>query len=373
MNNPDKPANHHYGVILAGGRGTRFWPRSRRQHPKQLMELWGGSSLLQQTVDRLSSLIPLQNVWVFTSESLAQEVHRQLPEIPRFQVIAEPVQRNTAPCAGLAAELISLRDPEAVLGVFPSDHAVLKPAAFRKVATLAFRRATLGEIVVLGIRPRWPETGYGYMEFAEPPVVSPPKAIPVKQFREKPNIALARRYVRAKRYFWNSGMFFWKASVIRAALHRYLPKTAEALSSIATRMISGKAIHQGGSRNLQLLLKQFYPACENISVDYAVLEKTTGVVGIPCEIGWNDMGSWRAVYDLLPRDNQGNVLRSEALLVDSGGLYVDAPGRLVGAVGVNDLVIVETGDALLVVRRDRAQDVSRLVNELEKSGRKDLL
>ena len=373
MNNSNDPASHLYAVILAGGRGTRFWPRSRRRYPKQLMDLWGASSLLQQTVERLSPLIPLRNVWVFTNEFLAGAVRRQLPRIPRSQVIAEPVQRNTAPCAGLAAELISLRDPEAVLGVFPSDHAVLNPTAFRKVATLAFRRASRGEIVVLGIRPRWPETGYGYMEFSERPVVNPPKALPIKQFREKPNVVVARRYLRAKRFFWNSGMFFWRASVIRTALHRYLPKTAEVVSNIAGRMSKGKTTHQGANRYLHSLLKEFYPACQNISVDYAVLEKATGVVGIPCEIGWNDMGSWRAIYDLLPRDHQGNVLRSEALLVDSSGLYVDAPGKLVGVVGMNDLVIVETGDALLVARRDRAQDVSRLVSELEKSGREDLL
>src|ERR1019366_4256363 len=173
-----------------------------------------------------------------------------------------------------------------------------------------------------------------------------------------------------KRFFWNSGMFFWKASVIREALGRYLPKTAEALAIIGSRLASQK---KPTGERLRRLLRELYPACQNISVDYAVLEKAPSVVGIPCEIGWNDVGSWRAVYDLLPHDARGNVLRSEGLLVDSSGLYVDVPGKLVGVVGLKDLVVVETGDALLIAHRDRAQEVSRLVQELEKIGRDDLL
>jgi mannose-1-phosphate guanylyltransferase len=370
MRNQSKPATHLYAVILAGGRGTRFWPSSRRRYPKQLMKLWGQASLLQQTVERLSPLIPPQRVWVFTNGILSREVVSQLPAVPRSQIIAEPVQRNTAPCAGLAAELISARDPEAVLGVFPSDQAVLNPALFRKVAALAFQHARRGEIVVLGIRPRWPETGYGYMEFAQAPSISPLQALPVKRFREKPDVSAARRYLRAQRFFWNSGMFFWKASVIREALRRYLPQTAETLATIAHRL---ERQEKPGGNALRRLLKELYPSCQNISVDYAVLEKAPGVVGIPCEIGWNDVGSWRAVYDLLPHDEAGNVLRSEGLLLDSSGLYVDVPGKFVGVVGLKDLVVVETGDALLIATRDRAQEVSRLVSELEKSGRDDLL
>jgi mannose-1-phosphate guanylyltransferase len=361
-------ANHLYAVVLAGGRGTRFWPRSRRRQPKQLMSFGDGRTLLQQTVDRLSPLIPPQNVWVFTNQFLATAVTRQLRDVPRAQVIAEPTQRNTAPCAGLAAELISAKDPEAILAVLPSDHAVLKPAAFRKIIRLAAQHAKRGEIVVLGIRPRWPETGYGYMEFSKAPALSPPRALPVKRFREKPTLPVAQRYVAAKRFFWNSGMFFWKASVIRDALRRYLPETAAVLSSIGER-----ANRTSSAARLTKVLNELYPSCQNISVDYAVLEKASNVVGIPCDIGWNDLGSWQAVYDLLPHEGNGNVMRSEGLLLDASGLYVDVPGKLVAAVGVQNLVIVETADALLIVPRDRAQQVSRLVGELEKAGRDDLL
>lgn len=359
-------SKHLHAVILAGGRGTRFWPRSRRRTPKQLMSFGNGRTLLQQTVDRLGSLIPPSNVWIFTNQLLAKAVSRQLPEVPNSQIIAEPVQRNTAPCAGLAAELILAKDPEAVLGVFPSDHAVLKAAAFRNVVRLAEQQARLGNIVVLGIRPRWPETGYGYMEFANVPQMNPPRAVPVKQFREKPKMAVAQRYLRAKRFFWNSGMFFWKAAVIRDALRAHLPETSAVLSSIGKRAC-------GKSGSVTRVLNELYPSCQNISVDYAVLEKASNVVGIPCDIGWNDLGSWQAVYDLLPHDQNANVLRSQALLLDSDGLYVDVPGKIVGAVGVRNLVIVETGDALLIVPRERAQDVTRLVGEIEKAGREELL
>ena len=362
--------NHLHAVILAGGRGTRFWPRSRRNFPKQLMSFGDGPSLLQQTVERLEPLIPLENIWIFTNQYLSKQVAKQLPGVPRNQIIAEPMQRNTAPCAGLAAELILAKDPDAILGVFPSDHAVLQPARFLKTVQLAAKQAESGKIVVLGIHPRWPETGYGYMEFGQIPKINPLKAVPVKQFREKPSLDVAVRYLRAKKFYWNSGMFFWKATVIRDAIRNFLPETASVLREIGTRVAK---IKSPTPTRIEKVLNEFYPKCQNISVDYAVLEKAKNVVGIPCEIGWNDLGSWQAVYELHPRDTNQNVLRSEGLIIESSGLYVDVPGKLVGVVGLKDLVIVDSGDALLVVHRDRAQDVSRLVAELEKSGKHHLL
>ena len=361
---------HLYGVILAGGRGTRFWPRSRKLYPKQLMNLWGDQSLLQQTVARLAPLIPAKKIWVFTNEWLEKEVIRQLPAVPRAQIIAEPAQRNTAPCAGLAAELIGRHDPDAVLGLFPADHLIAKPRAFLRVVRVAARQAALGNIVVLGIAPRWPETGYGYMEFPARPMHRNARAIPIRQFREKPVLAVARRYLRAGRFFWNSGMFFWKASIFRDELGTHLPNTAQALHEIAQRATSRGGIER---RRLQQALRQLYPSCENISVDYAVLEKARRVVGIPCEFGWSDVGSWNAVYDFSRPDAHGNVLRSEALLVGSSGLFVDVPGKLVAGIGLEDLVVVETKDALLICRREQAQRVSDVVKLLEQSGRNQLL
>lgn len=374
MSTRRKPAGRStgglYGVILAGGRGTRFWPRSRRNNPKQLMKLWGESSLLRQTVERLQPMIPSRDIWVFTNRNLVREVSRQLPEVPRSQIIAEPVQRNTGPCIGLAAELIAARDPEAVLGVFPSDHLIRKPAAFHRVLRLAAKQARLGKIVVLGVSPRWPETGYGYLEFARRPALTPLRALPVERFREKPGLAVARRYCNAKRFFWNSGIFFWKASVIQEALQRHLPGTAATLTAIRNRLSGPRGIQL---RRLPRVLAELFPACENISVDYAVLEKASQVVGIPCDFGWNDLGTWSAVYDLLAHDSRQNALCSETLLLNSRGLLVDVPGKLVAAVGLQDLVVVETEDALLIVRRDQTQQISQVVSQLEKARREDLL
>jgi mannose-1-phosphate guanylyltransferase len=365
-----KISEHLYGVILAGGRGTRFWPRSRAAYPKQLMNFFGGASLLQQTVARLQPLIPAKRIWVFTNELLLNQVRKQLPNVPAGQIIAEPVQRNTGPCAGLAAELILRRDPDALLGMFPSDQSIGDERAYLKVLRLAFAQAARDKIVVLGIAPRWAETGYGYMEFASRPKRRNAQALPVLRFREKPELPVARRYLKAGKFFWNSGMFFWRAAVLSEQMRRHLPSTAAVLKEIGSGMTNPSGSIR---RNGQSVLRKLYPSCENISVDYAVLEKARGIVGIPCEFGWSDVGSWNAVYDLLEKDARKHALRSEALLIDSNGLLVDVPGKLFAAIGVNDLVVVETPDALLVARRDRAQDVSQLVKQLESSKRKQLL
>ena len=326
--------------------------------------------MLQQTAARLQPLIPPSRMWVFTSEELVRQVARELPGVPRAQIVAEPCQRNTAPCAGLAAEMIGARDPEAILGVFPSDHTIRKPGVFRSVVAMAAKHAAQGSIVTLGIEPRWPETGYGYVEFRSVPNLDHVEALTVNRFHEKPPLATARRYLRARRYYWNSGMFFWSARTIRDALRSYLPRTADVLQTIARKLEDEE---ETDLVLRQRILRQLYPQCENISVDYAVLEKAPRVVGIPCSIGWSDVGSWNALYDLLPQDRERNALRTETLLIDSKGLLVDVPGKLVAGVGLEDLVIVETEDALLVIRRDRSQDVSRVVKELEQARRKDLL
>jgi len=238
------------------------------------------------------------------------------------------------------------------------------------VVAVASRQAAQGAIVVLGVEPRWPETGYGYIEFCSTPSLDTVKAYAVKRFHEKPSLLTARRYLRRKRYFWNSGMFIWSAQTIREALRRYLPRTADVLAEIVRKLETGG---RPSVERRQRTLQRLYPKCENISVDYAVLEKAPGIVGVPLVAGWNDVGSWNALYDLLPGDAKANVLRTEALLIDSEGLLVDVPGKLVAGIGLEDLVIVETEDALLVARRERSQDVSQLVKALEQARRKNLL
>jgi mannose-1-phosphate guanylyltransferase len=354
----------YYGLILAGGRGTRFWPRSRRRNAKQVLAIVGERSLIQSTVDRLTPLIPPQRLWVLTNEHLRDEIVRQLPAIPRRQILAEPAQRNTAPAIGLAAHILHSLDRSAVMGVFPSDHVIGKPRRYLQLARAAFHAAGKGKIVVLGIAPRWAETGYGYIEFprgTRPGALDP---VRVLKFREKPDARTAAKYVAAKRFFWNAGMFFWRADVLLEALRRYLPKTATLLASLP----------RFADKTFAAALNQAFLLCEDISVDYAVLERAENVVGLACDdIGWNDVGSWNAVYELMPRDRAGNAARSPIVSADSSGNYIDAGKKLVALLGANNLIVVDTPDALLIAHRDRAQQVGDIVKLLEQNKRGDLL
>ena len=357
------PNDNHYALILAGGRGTRFWPRSRRTRAKQVLRFVGEQSLIQDTVERLRPLIPAERIWVLTNEHLRAEIVRQLPDVPPHQILAEPAQRNTAPAIGLAAHILRSIDPDAVLGVFPADHYIARPAEYRDLLRPAFGAAANGQLVVLGIAPRWPETGYGYIEFPEGTRPGMLRPAPVLRFREKPCLKMAKEFVTAGNFYWNAGMFFWRCDVFLDALRTYLPKTASLIEELPAF----------GSPRFMSALAGSYTGTENISVDFAVLEKASNVVGLTAgEIAWNDVGSWNAVYELLPRDEDGNVSRGTTLLKDANGNYVESDGRLVALLGVRDLIVVDTPDALLIADRGRAQEVGDLVKMLE-GKRDDLL
>ncbi len=380
--------SHHYALILAGGRGTRFWPRSRKRSAKQVLNVLGDRSLIQSTVDRLTPLIPPERIWVLTNPYLRDVIVRQLPEIPRRQILAEPAQRNTAPAIGLAAHVLHSLDPDALMGVFPADHVVADPPVWRAVLRSAWKGAAAGQLMVVGIRPRWPETGYGYIEFASSgaddrfsssanpnsrannplssasrvPKLSPP--IPVKKFHEKPVLAKARRYLASGCHYWNSGMFFWRAGVLLEELRRRLPRTATLLA----------ALPPFASRRFPAALRSTFPLCEDISIDFAVLEQAQNVAGIlAADFGWSDVGSWNAVYELLPRDAHGNVIVHDSVVLDAHDNFVDARGKLVALLGVRDLIVVDTPDALLIAARGRAQSVGEILKQLETRGRHELL
>lgn len=356
-------SSHRYGVIMAGGRGTRFWPKSRRRSAKQVLRLFGDRSLIQQALDRLRGVIPATNIWVITNEYLQGEIRKQLPEVPARQIIAEPAQRNTAPCIGLAAHILAELDPEAVMGVFPADHLIVKEARFRRFVKAGFQAAEQTSVVVLGVQPRWPETGYGYIEFPDDVKPGGTNALPVIKFREKPDPETAKRFVERGNFYWNAGMFFWRASAVIELMRRHQPKTATILAGLPPL----------GSRHFAAALAKAYPLCEGISVDYAIIEKTDRVAGIALDdIGWNDVGSWEAVYDLAKKDRDANASRGELFAENSRGNYVDA-NKLVTLLGVEDLVIVDTADALLVASRNRVQDVGKIVKALEDKKRNNLL
>lgn len=355
---------NYYGIILAGGRGTRFWPRSRKRHPKQVLNVTGPRTLIQSTVDRLSALIPPERIWILTNDLVRDEIVRQLPEVPANQIISEPAQRNTAPAIGLAAHILQSVDPDAVFGVFPSDAVIGLPKKFIQALRLVFKEAEKGNIGVLGIKPRWADTAYGYIEFPKDTEAGAGKVLPVVSFREKPNGKKAKKFFKAGHYFWNAGMFFARPSTILDGLREHQPETSALLA----------ALPPFGGRKFSKKLAGIFPLCTNISIDFAVIEHATNVVGLPCdEFGWSDVGSWDAVYDLLSHDENGNAARSQLVSAASSGNYIDCGGKMVALLGVKGLIVVDTPDALLIADRRRAQQVGEIVKLLEINGREDLL
>ena len=354
-----------YPIILAGGRGTRFWPLSRKRRAKQLLALDGKRTMIQQTVSRLLPLAPAKRFWVITNGDLRREIGRQLPRLPKPQIIAEPVGRNTAPAIGLAAFILLRSDPDAVLGLFPSDHVIGDEREFRRVLQNGVEIAAADEnIVVLGIRPSRAETGYGYIEAGS---AFDGGAARVRRFTEKPDAEHAAKFLREGNYYWNSGMFLWSARTLASALREHLPKTAAVLEQIAAAF---------GTRKFAATLRRLYPKCENISVDYALLEprstkgeEKSNIICLPASFGWNDLGSWTALHEHHTAKSQaadGNLIVSNGVIsLNSSGNYIHAPGRFVAAIGVNDLVVVETADALLVTTRQHAQDVGKVVKYLD--------
>ncbi len=358
---------HFYPVILAGGRGTRFWPRSRKRTAKQVLALDGTKTMIQDTVDRLLPLAPIDNFWVVSNGDLREVIARQVPRLKKERIIAEPVGRNTAPAIGLAAFILERFDPDAVVGMFPADHVILDTQRFRALAQKAADIAAAGDnIVVMGIQPTRPETGYGYIEAGANWRGGVRR---VRRFTEKPNLEKAEEFLAAGNYFWNSGMFVWSARTLANALREHLSETAPHLEQIARTF---------GSRQFASTFKRLYPKCENISVDYAILEprsakgeRASKLFCIPAQFGWNDLGSWAALYEhhALTRrrgGDDGNVIEgSDAISLDAKGNYIYAPKKFVAAVGVENLVVVETDDALLVTTRDRSQDVGKVVKHLD--------
>src|SRR6266446_9935977 len=363
MSKPEKLAIH--AVILAGGRGTRFWPRSRTRTPKQLLNIVGEDTMLQQTVARLKPLIPADRIWTVTNAEQAAAVRKQVPASARKRVLIEPLGMNTAVAIGLAAiHIRRIARGDALMAVLPADHYIEQPQKFREIMSAAINVARQpGRMVVLGIPPTRPETGFGYIERMGEPLTSQGfPAFAVCRFTEKPELRLAQEYVASENYHWNAGMFFWRVSTFLDNLKSFLPKTHAALERLAEYI---------GTRTYAHKLREIYPKLENISVDYAVLEPATRVEGpprvfvIPADVGWSDIGSWAAVYQLLARTHGENVLAGQGHTFDAEGNFLWSPSKFVTAIGVRDLVVVETPDALLICPRDRAQEVGKVVKWLE--------
>lgn len=365
-------------VILAGGSGTRFWPRSRRARAKQVLALDGERSMIQQTVDRLALVTDPAHIWVIANDVIAETIQEQLPQMTHDHLLCEPAARNTAPACGLIAFIMEKTKPDAVLGVFPSDHVVKDAQRFANALLAGIAVAHAGEnIVVMGVPPTRPETGYGYIEQGD--VATPVQGLPlpvrhVHRFTEKPDQDTAQEFVASGRYAWNSGIFLWSARTFCNALREHALELAEKLDRIASTF---------GKDSFQKTFSEVYPQCENISVDYAVLEPrsqkdeaNSGIFCLPAEFGWNDLGSWSALHEHRRSlaasgcDRHANVVEGEdSVTIDSSGNYVYAPGKQVALVGVRDLVVVQTEDALLITTRSSSQDVGKVVKLLHERGR----
>jgi mannose-1-phosphate guanylyltransferase len=382
-----KPGQKFAPVILAGGSGTRFWPRSRKARAKQVLALDGERTMIQQTVERLSPLSDASDVWIITNSFLDDLIAEQLPEVPREHILSEPVARNTAPACGLAAFLLEKTEPESVIGVFPSDHVVKDRARFAEVVGAGILLAATGDkIVVLGVPPSRAETGYGYIELGAT-VGSPSGSAGkvavrrVKRFTEKPHAALAEQFVASGNYVWNAGIFLWSARTLANAIREHSPAMAPLLERIAEAYRTSKA-------EFDRVFAEVYPQCENISIDYAVLEPRSAkgeeraeIYCLPGDFDWNDLGCWSALHEHAAgcppeKVSVANVFDGEdplCISIDSTGNYVHAPGKVIALVGVSNLVVVQTKDALLITTRERSQDVGKVVAELKKAGRDDLI
>ncbi|MGI8697268.1 MAG: mannose-1-phosphate guanylyltransferase [Mycobacteriales bacterium] len=367
--------SHFYAVIPAGGSGTRLWPMSRASHPKFLLDLGGGRSLLRATIDRLGPLAPQDRIYVVTGAAHVRAIAGQLPDVPGPNLLVEPGPRDSAPAIGLAAALIHRRDPDAVMGSFAADHLVRDRAAFEAAVRAAAGAAAAGYLVTVGLRPTGPETGYGYLRRGDPidgPTGDPGArtAYHAEEFKEKPSAATAERYVADGDYLWNASMFVWRTDAFLAELQRQQPDLSAGLGRIV-------AAWDGPDRDR--VLGEVWAGLPKINVDQGVMEDAARrgrVATVPASLGWDDVGDWDTIARVLPRDGDGVVTMRDGpvVCIDSRNTLVAGDsGRVVAVVGVDDLVVVDTDDALLVCRRDHAQQVKAVVDDLNRRGRTDLV
>lgn len=354
-----------YALILAGGVGSRLWPRSRVDRPKQLMPLISEQSMLQETVARLAPMMAPEHILVMTNASYVGAVREQLPDLPAENVIGEPAVRGTASAIGYGAVVIARRDPAAVMFSLHADHYMRDVAGFRQALRASAEVAREGYLVTLGITPAYAETGYGYIERgADLGTYAGHRAYRVARFTEKPDEAQARTFVESGRYYWNSGLFTWQVSTILDAFAAHMPDTYQKLQKMTAAL---------GTRDASEVIAEVWMTLEAQTIDYGIMERAERVAVVPADFGWSDVGSWDALYDLREADGDANVVAGDHVSMDTKGSFIYSEDRVIATVGVENLIVVDTGDAVLVCPRGRAQDVKAIVDRLKRQNRTDVL
>lgn len=351
-------------LIMAGGRGERFWPRSRANMPKQFLSLTGdGKTMIQLTVERILPLVDIQDVYIATNQNYKALVQEQLPALPAENILCEPIGRNTAPCIGLGAVHIAKKYDDAVMFVLPSDHLITHPQIFRRTLMDATEVAEAGDnLVTIGITPVYPETGYGYIKFYPEETVG--RAFAVERFVEKPDLETARQYVATQQYLWNSGMFIWRVSTILKNLKEHMPETYAGLERI------GMAI---GTAEQGSVLEKEFQGFKSESIDYGIMEKAKNIYILAGSFGWDDVGSWLAIERFRERNEFKNVVDGNVITVDTKNTIIQGGKRLIAAVGLEDLIIIDTDDALLVCDKNSTNDIKKVIENLKICNRTEYL
>mgnify|MGYP001029101371 FL=1 len=349
-------------VILAGGSGTRFWPYSRHHHPKQLLNIIGDTSMLQMTVDRLKKIKKVTDIYIITRKNLYDLIIQNIKGIKPDHVIVEPSGKNTAPAIGMMAAYLAIDSPDAVMGIFPADHLIVGHRKFEKAVSTANHLAKKGDnLVTIGIKPNYPSTAYGYIQYDEKSEEDHIDAYHVKTFAEKPHKKLAERFIASGDFVWNAGMFFWRTGVFMDSLKKFMPDLANSINKIAPKLHTGEQFDG--------LWKLIDPE----SIDYGLLEKADNIYVVTGDFKWNDIGSWSALYDVLNTRDDGNIVRGNGKVMNGKNNLIQSNGRFTAVLGLSDLVVVNTDDATLVVPRDKVEDVKDLVAFLKKDGQSNLI
>ena len=357
-----------YAVIMAGGVGSRFWPQSRERSPKQVLGIVGSGSLISNTIARIQPLVAPDKILVVTNKIQKDIIQKQVPSVPSKNVLTEPLGRNTAPCIGLAAKWISRYDPNAVMIILPADHIIRDTEEFLRVLRRAAYVAQESEaLVTIGIKPTHPDTGYGYIQFedsSEMNLYSAEGIYRVKTFAEKPNLETAEKFLKSGDFLWNSGMFIWKANVILREIEKHIPELGEQLTKLE---------HAIGTETYQSTLDRVYGVIRGISIDYGVMEKASKVFVAKGDFGWSDVGSWDEVVRLTPVDGEGNALRGTVITKDAHHNYIDAGSKAVAIIGIDEIIVVTTDDAVLICKKGKSQDVKEVVDYLRRKQINGLL